>query len=92
MFRNTFSTVAGLVTSSAEPATFASPFQPGGSSEALCKANRPSRRRSLALTDCHIAPNHRSPWTKNASIPLMRGEPSLRSVAIVLWTCASRKA
>jgi hypothetical protein len=31
-----------------------------------------------------IEPNHKSPSAKNVSIPLMRGEPSARTVAIVL--------
>ena len=37
-----------------------------------------------------IEPNHRSPSAKYDSVPLMRGEPSARSVASVLWTRVSK--
>ena len=65
--------------------------QPGGSAEALCSAKRGSRWRSRALRAPHIEPNHSSPSTKSASVPLIRGEPSRRRVAIVLWTPASKR-
>src|SRR4051794_4430928 len=80
----------GSVTSSTVPAIFASPRQPAGSAEPLCNAKRGSRCRSSALTACHIDPSHASPSANSTSVPLMRGEPSRRSVASVLWVKASK--
>jgi hypothetical protein len=39
-----------------------------------------------------MLPSHSSPSAKITSLPLIRGEPSLRSVASVLWTNASRNS
>src|SRR6201992_591492 len=75
--------------SSARPESFASPCQPGGSIEPLCRAKRGSRARSAALREPGIEPNQRSRSMNFASMPLIRGEPSARSVASVLCTWAS---
>jgi hypothetical protein len=37
------------------------------------------------LAASHIEPNHRSPSAMNDSMPLIRGDPSRRSIAIVRW-------
>src|SRR5262245_5853037 len=78
--------------STATPASLASPFHEDGSSEPLCNAKRGSRRRSRALTPCHIEPISSSPSSNLLSMPEMRGEPSRRTVAIVLCVCASRRS
>jgi hypothetical protein len=57
----------------------------------LCKAKRGSRLRSSALTECLMLPSQSSPLAKRILVPLMRGEPSRRSVAMVLWAWASKK-
>ena len=72
------------VTSSARPAIFASPGQSGGSGDPLWMAKRGSRWRSSALTARDIDPMNRSPSANSTSVPLIRGDPSRRSVAIVL--------
>src|SRR4030081_1404987 len=46
-------------------------------------ATRGSRRRSRALTAPGIDPIHTCPSENSTSVPLIRGEPSLRSVASV---------
>ena len=51
-----------------------------------------SRWRSRAFSAFDIDPIHRSPSSKTASVPEIRGEPSRRSVAIVLWPCASSRS
>jgi hypothetical protein len=73
----------------ARPETFASPGHPAsapstGSTVALCSAKRGSRRRSAPLRAPGIEPNVSSPSAKTASIPEIRGDPSARTVAIVL--------
>src|SRR5215211_5218177 len=87
---------AGSSTSTARPASLASPGQvvgsSGGSREALCSARRGSRRRSRALRDPSIMPSHSSPSAKVASIPLIRGDPSRRRVASSLCLWASKAA
>src|SRR5512132_3866047 len=87
---------AGSSTSTARPASLASPGQvvgsSGGSSEALCRARRGSRRRSSALRDPGIMPSHSWPSAKVVSIPLIRGDPSRRRVASSLCLWASKTA
>ncbi len=73
----------------ARPEIFASPGHCAsapstGSTVALCRANRGSRRRSAPLRASTIEPNTSSPSSKAASIPEIRGDPSARRVAIVL--------
>ena len=73
----------------ARPEIFASPghcaSEPStGSTVALCRANRGSRRRSAPLRAFDIEPNTRSPSSKTVSIPEIRGDPSARKVAMVL--------
>src|ERR1700726_2753935 len=46
-------------------------------------ATRESRRRSIALTAPGIDPIRNWPSTNSTSVPLIRGEPLRRSVAIV---------
>ena len=81
---------SGSVISSTRPAIFASPCHSGGLTEPLCRAKRGSRRRSSALTAPHMLPSQMSPSMNSISMPLMRGEPSRRRVAIVLWTNRSK--
>jgi hypothetical protein len=81
---------SGSITSSTRPATLASAFHSGGSLDPLCRAKRGSRRRSSALTAFHMLPNHISPSTNSTSVPLIRGDPSRRRVAIVLCLKASK--
>jgi len=81
----------------ARPEIFASPGQSAsdpstGSTVALCNANRGSRRRSAPLRAFDIEPNTRTPSSNTVSIPEIRGDPSARSVAIVLCLCASNRA
>src|SRR6266511_452029 len=87
---------SGSVISSARPVILASPSNragwSGGSTVALWRARRGSRRRSRAFMDLYIPPSHRSPSANDASVPLIRGEPSLRKVAMVLWRWASNNA
>ena len=78
--------MSGSVTSITVPANLASPAQISGSCDPLCRAKRGSASRSRTLGDLGIEPNASSPSMKRASIPLMRGEPSERTVAIVLCT------
>jgi len=78
----------------ARPATFASPGQSRSSPTAgwnvgPCSANRGSRARSAPLCAPRIEPKRNSPSVNSHSMPEMRGEPSARSVAIVLWRPAS---
>ena len=80
------------IVSSTTPASLASPFHDDGSSEPLWSANRGSRWRSRALRACHIEPISSSPSSNRVSMPEMRGEPSRRTVAMVLWVCASRRS
>ena len=54
-----------------------------------CEAGVP--RRSGALRSEGIEPKVSSPSVKDASMPLIRGEPSGRSVAIVLCRWASKR-
>ncbi len=68
------------------PRSSGSPPQSDGLSDALCRANRGSRRRSSASTARHMLPNQTSPSSNWISVPLMRGAPSRRSVASVLCT------
>src|SRR6201999_1985206 len=82
---------AGSTISSAIPESLASPCQPGGSIEPLWRARRGSRARSVPLREPGIEPNQRSSSMNFASRPLIRGEPSARSVASVLWTWASSR-
>jgi hypothetical protein len=42
------------------------------------------------LTARHIEPIHASPSANSTSVPLMRGPPSRRRVASVLWVKASK--
>src|SRR3989304_5495810 len=83
----------GSSISTARPASLASPGQASGSApgsgEGLCRARRGSRRRSTALRASFIEPNQTSPSLKETSMPLIRGAPSLRSVASVLWRAAA---
>jgi hypothetical protein len=44
----------------------------------------------LAFSAFGIEPSHNSPSENSTSVPEIRGEPSLRSVAIVLCLCASK--
>src|SRR4051794_11667072 len=85
-------TSSSSMTSWAVPAIFASD-QPAasGSTVALWMAKRGSRCRSRALTACHIEPMNSSPSWNWVSVPEMRGEPSLRIVAIVLCLWASKR-
>ena len=80
----------------ARPAIFASP----GHSASLpscgwkvgpCRANLGSRRRSAPLRAPGIDPNLSSPSANSHSMPEIRGEPSARSVAIVLCLPASNR-
>src|SRR5438093_7630706 len=73
-------------TSTALPATFASPRHAPplvGSCVGPWIATRGSRSRSLALTARGIDPICSSSSENCTSVPLIRGDPSLRSVAIV---------
>ena len=78
-------------TSEAVPEILASPGQRVGSSSGsavlLCRAIRASRRRSRARRAPAIIPNARPSSAKATSVPLIRGDPSFRSVAMVwcLW-------
>ena len=79
---------------SARPEIFASPGHCAsapstGSTVALCSANRGSRSRSALLRAFGIEPKASSPFSKAASIPEIRGDPSARKVAIVL--CRRRR-
>jgi hypothetical protein len=81
----------------ARPEIFASPGQCAsepstGSTVALCRAKRGSRRRSAPLRAFGIEPKTSSPSSKTASIPEIRGDPSARKVAIVLCLWASNNA
>lgn len=58
----------------------------------LCIAKRGSRCRSAPFRAFGIDPKVRSPFSKLASIPEIRGDPSARKVAIVLWRWASNNA
>ncbi len=76
------------------PAIFASPGQAlslpsSGWKAGPCRAKRGSRLRSAPLRASVIEPKRRSPSVNSHSMPEMRGEPSARSVAIVLWRPAS---
>ena len=44
------------------------------------------------LDPCHIEPISSSPSSNLVSMPEIRGEPSRRIVAMVLWVCASRRS
>lgn len=68
------------------------PFHSGVVIEPLCSAKRGSRWRSRAFVAFHMLPNHSPSGAKVTSVPLMRGEPSRRSVARVLWTFASKNS
>ena len=61
-------------------------------SEALWMAKRGSRRRSSALTARHMLPKPELPVGEVISMPLIRGEPSRRSVASVLCLLASKSS
>jgi hypothetical protein len=63
-----------------------------GSTVALCNAKRGSRGRSARLRAFTMEPNTSSPPSMTASIPEIRGDPSARTVAIVLCRCASNSA
>src|SRR5580658_1102834 len=78
----------------ARPAIFASPgqslsFPSSGWKVGPCRAKRGSRLRSAPLRAPVIEPKRRSPSTNSHSMPEIRGEPSARNVAIVLWRPAS---
>src|SRR5882724_10490444 len=78
----------------ARPAIFASPGHSfslpfSGWKVGPCSAKRGSRLRSAPLRAPVIEPKRRSPSVNSHSIPEMRGEPSARPVAIVLWRPAS---
>jgi len=83
-------------TSRAKPASFASPGHPrgspgDGSSVGLCSARRGSRSRSLSLREPGIIPTKSSPSANSTSMPLIRGDPSFRSVASVLCLRMSKR-
>ena len=84
-------------TSRAIPATFASPrhragVPAGGSLLGPWIATRGSRRKSSPLTELGIEPIRSSPPSIVTSVPLIRGEPSLRMVAIVRCLRAVKRA
>src|SRR5437899_1383268 len=84
-------------TSTAVPASLASPTQAlgsslGGSGVGLWTATRGSRRTSRSLTEPSMMPSVASPSSNWSSVPLMRGAPCRRSVAMVLWVPASKRA
>jgi hypothetical protein len=78
--------VASSRTSIARPPSFASPPCIFGSAVALCSANRGSRWRSRAFIESSIMPSQISSSSNVASVPLTRGAPSRRNVAMTLWT------
>jgi hypothetical protein len=81
----------------ARPLSFASPAQAllspsGGSTLGLWNATRGSRRRSSAFIEPSILPSVTRSSSNCISMPLMRGDPSRRIVAIVLCLRASNSA
>jgi hypothetical protein len=64
----------------------------GGEKEGLWRAMRGSRRTSAAFREPSIMPSQTSPSAKFASMPLIRGAPSLRNEAMVLCLPASNSA
>ena len=66
----------------AMPDTLASPPSIEPSPGFECSANRPSRSRSSAFTARHIDPIASTPSWRITSVPLTRGAPSRRSVAM----------
>ena len=69
------------VISTARPEMRASPLVTCLSSVALCSARRGSRWRSVAFLEPCIIPSQSSSSANSGSMPLMRGDPSARSVA-----------
>src|SRR3954452_14231595 len=94
------STLKPLAVGTARPEILASPTHaPGASSggltDGLCSASRGVRCKSASLREPGIEPKVTS-FSIWVSMPLMRGEPSARSVAIVLclraWNSARTRA
>src|ERR1017187_3014373 len=88
---------AGGAVSTAVPASFASPgpapgSPAGGSIVGLCTAIRGSRRTSRSFTEPLIIPSVTSPSANVSSEALMRGAPSRRTVAMVLFVPASKRS
>ena len=63
-----------------------------GSLVGQCIAIRGSRRTSRNFIDPGIMPSTISPSLNAASLPLIRGEPSRRTVAMILLVPASKRA
>src|SRR5262245_3123354 len=79
-------------TSTARPASLASPSLTSLSAVAAWREKRGSRWRSFAFSDPSIIPSHTSPSRNVGSMPLMRGAPSARRVASIPRPVASKRA